>query len=168
MKTKILKVVSTLDIDQIIGLTSFIEDDDMSGIKDTDYDLEDLRGKVGKFFDSKTDQVLKTILKDLKAHDVMLHDLFVDNKPKVARPTVVRPKTEAGETLTPNQKLVMSKINRLVKASSTGKTRTDSVVIKDKSKFFVGGVLTTLVEKGVITIAIEDKKKFISLTEKSQ
>lgn len=165
MRTKILKSIESLDINMIVSLTSFIEDDDMSFILETNYDLDDLRSRVSNFFGNKEDKDLKKILKDLKKFDEATRESLNKTEVKKEKVVQVRIKSDNGESMTSNQKLVMSKIIRMVKASANGRIRTDSVIIKDKSKFFVGGVLTTLIEKGLIVVTLEEKKKFISITE---
>lgn len=165
MRTKILKSIESLDINMIVSLTSFIEDDDMSFILETNYDLDELRSRVSNFFGNKEDKDLKKILKDLKKFDEPTRESLNKTEVKKEKVVQVRIKSDNGESMTSNQKLVMSKIIRMVKASANNRIRTDSVIIKDKSKFFVGGVLTTLIEKGLIVVTLEEKKKFISITE---
>lgn len=163
MKLLIQKAVKGLQDQHLMQLLAFIEEEELDFIQEMKYSNAELLEKVEKFFKDKDDATLKTISKDLSAANPKLHPLvFAKKEPAVS--SSPRHNSKSGNVLTPNQTLVINKIRKLIDKNQNGKVRTDSIVIKDKSKFFLGGVLTTLVEKKLIVVEVEDKKKYVKLT----
>ena len=162
MKTQIQKSIKSLGKDYLMQLLSFIEEEDLDFIQEMEYSQEELIKKTSKFFDNKDDSLIKKISKDLFKSNSKLFGQIFTKKDIQAKPP--KPKSANNNSqLTENQQMVLNKINRLIQSSETGKIRTDSLTFKDKSKFFVGGVLTTLVERSLIRIEVENKRKFIHL-----
>lgn len=166
MKLTIAKTIKGLSQENLIQLVSFIDDEDIDFVTEMNYSVEELLEKAETFFSKKDDSTLKIVSKDLQQANEKLHALIFTKKDTSSSDNKRSSNTsKTTDSLTPNQTLVINKIRKMIEKSATGKIRTDSIEIKDKSKFFLGGVLTTLVEKKLIFIEIEDKKKYVKLVQ---
>lgn len=164
MKERIIKLIRGLAEKDLRLLLSFVKNEDIDFINQLDYSKEELIEECVGFFDSKDTLLLRRISKDLENFNKALKNKIY--KPRKASKSALTVVVSGGEEvrLTDNQKIVLKKIEQLIARSDDKRIRTDSVEIKDKSKFFLGGVLTTLIEKNLIQVTLDKKTKFITLT----
>lgn len=164
MKSQIKKALDTLDEKNLLKLLSFIEDEDIDFLREKDYTKVELLESSYNFFEGKNDQTLKVISQDLHKFEEALHDkIFSKRDIKNSQTQKEKLAKKSGDSLTPNQTMVLNRIKKLLEKSPTGLVRTDNIDIRNKSKFFIGGVLTTLVERKIVLIEIIDKKKYAKI-----
>lgn len=162
MKERIIKLVKELSESDLRLLLSFIREEELDFINQLVYTRQELIEECVVFFNNKDSNILRAVAKDLEQFDKRLKNSIIKHRRTSA---TVATATKIGEVkLTDNQKLVLRKIEQMSAKTEDGRVRIDFIEIKDKSKFFLGGVITTLVEKQVIAVEITDKKKFVKIT----
>lgn len=165
MKSSLKKALDSLKEENLTQLFSFIEEEDLEFINEKGYTKEEMLQRAYDFFEGKNDQTVKLISQDLHKFNVTLHDMLFAKKEVVSQTNRRSGNQSKQNSLTPNQTLVMNRINKIFEKNNIDKVRTDNIDIRGKSKFFLGGVLTTLVERKLVAIEIIDKKKYVVLVK---
>lgn len=160
MKQKLIKLIGTLEMNELVSLLSFVQNEDIEFVESAGYTQEEAVTICRKFFENKKPETMRIISKEFSdAHPDLHKKLFISRRTSTASVD-----SKAGKiSLTDNQRLLLNQIKSMVNRSNDGKVRTDFIKVKDKSKFFVGGVITTLIEKNIIKVELIEGKKFASL-----
>lgn len=162
MKQKLIKLIGTLEMNELVSLLSFVQNEDMEFVESAGYTQEEAVTICRKFFENKKPETMRIISKEFSdAHPDLHKKLFISR-----RTSTTNVDSKAGKiSLTDNQRLLLNQIKSMVNRNNDGKVRTDFIKVKDKSKFFVGGVITTLIEKNIIKVESIEGKKFASLVQ---
>lgn len=162
MKQKLIKLIGTLEMNELVSLLSFVQNEDIEFVESAGYTQEEAVTICRRFFENKKPETMRIISKEFSdAHPDLHKKLFISR-----RTSTTNVDSKAGKiSLTDNQRLLLNQIKSMVNRNNDGKVRTDFIKVKDKSKFFVGGVITTLIEKNIIKVELIEGKKFASLVQ---